>query len=203
KESQETVRRNEDKSRSLVAKSLESGIVTVMLTQRPANDAIPVKVRDQFLYRMCLYVASKGGAKVALGDSYFETVAPIHPSLLDSAVKGQAVLFANGTSTLIRGFHFPDEFIWQVVDDVYDRRQKKMEAAPVTPLKQAIDLMRDKGVDFMYTQDLAPFLGIEEEDAAKAGKQLSALLKGVPNSRKLDGRGYSLADLTAAAKSDL
>ncbi|MEU8837481.1 hypothetical protein, partial [Streptomyces sp900116325] len=74
-ESKDLVRRVEDKSRSLVAKSLESGISTVMLTQRPANDAIPVKVRDQFLYRMCLYVASEGSAKVALGDSYFDTVA--------------------------------------------------------------------------------------------------------------------------------
>ncbi|MGW1549932.1 FtsK/SpoIIIE domain-containing protein [Streptomyces sp. NPDC002346] len=201
KESQETVRRNEDKSRSLVAKSLESGIVTVMLTQRPANDAIPVKVRDQFLYRMCLYVASKGGAKVALGDSYFETVAPIHPSLLDSAVKGQAVLFANGTSTLIRGFHFPDEFIWGVVDDVYDRRQKKMEAAPVTPLKQAIDLMRDSGVEFMPTSKLAPALGITETAPVMQGRKLSALLRAASGKDDKGVRGYHLADLTATAMS--
>ncbi|MCX5345895.1 FtsK/SpoIIIE domain-containing protein [Streptomyces atratus] len=201
KESQETVRRNEDKSRSLVAKSLESGIVTVMLTQRPANDAIPVKVRDQFLYRMCLYVASKGGAKVALGDSYFETVAPIHPSLLDSGVKGQAVLFANGSSTLIRGFHFPDEFIWGVVDDVYDRRQKKMEAAPVTPLKQAIDLMRDSGVEFMPTSKLAPALGITETAPVTQGRKLSALLRAASGKDDKGVRGYHLADLTAAAMS--
>ncbi|MFD5065629.1 hypothetical protein, partial [Streptomyces sp. NPDC058394] len=201
KESQETVRRNEDKSRSLVAKSLESGIVTVMLTQRPANDAIPVKVRDQFLYRMCLYVASKGGAKVALGDSYFETVAPIHPSLLDSAVKGQAVLFANGTSTLIRGFHFPDEFIWQVVDDVYARRQKVLSEAPESPVKKAIDLMRSNGVEFMTTPDLAPALGIAESNPVEAGKKLNLLL-GVPAYRGAKGvRGYRLADLTAAAMS--
>ncbi|MFJ2629971.1 FtsK/SpoIIIE domain-containing protein [Streptomyces sp. NPDC087532] len=201
KESQETVRRNEDKSRSLVAKSLESGIVTVMLTQRPANDAIPVKVRDQFLYRMCLYVASKGGAKVALGDSYFETVAPIHPSLLDSRVKGQAVLFANGTSTLIRGFNFPDEFIWGVVDDVYARRQKALSEAPESPVKQAINLMQEAGVDFMPTPDLAASLGITETDPTERGKRLKALL-GVPADRGPKGaRGYRLADLTAAAMS--
>ncbi|MEV7238044.1 FtsK/SpoIIIE domain-containing protein [Streptomyces sp. NPDC051020] len=201
KESQETVRRNEDKSRSLVAKSLESGIVTVMLTQRPANDAIPVKVRDQFLYRMCLYVASKGGAKVALGDSYFETVAPIHPSLLDSAVKGQAVLFANGSSTLIRGFHFPDAFIWEVVDDVYARRQKTLNEAPESPVKQAINLMQDNGVDFMPTPDLAASLGIAETDPTERGKRLKALL-GVPADKGPKGvRGYRLADLTAAAMS--
>jgi S-DNA-T family DNA segregation ATPase FtsK/SpoIIIE len=52
-------RRVADKARSLVAKALESGISVVMLTQRPAQNAIPVMVRDQFLYRMCMYVASE------------------------------------------------------------------------------------------------------------------------------------------------
>ncbi|CAM5558647.1 hypothetical protein SPURM210S_03817 [Streptomyces purpurascens] len=104
-------------TRSLVSKSLESGISTVLMTQRPSTNAIPVKVRDQFLYRLCLYAASAGTAKVALGDTYFETVAPINPALLDAEIKGQAVLFANGRSTLIRGFNFTDEFIWSVVDE--------------------------------------------------------------------------------------
>ncbi len=198
KESKEQVRRVEDKSRSLVAKSLESGISTVMLTQRPAKDAIPVKVRDQFLYRMCLYVASEGSAKVALGDSYFDTVAPIHPALLDPDVKGQAVLFANGSSTLLRGFNFADEFIWEVVDEVYARRE---EAIPDSPLKQAIELMRSNGVEFMTTSQLAPALGITETDPTERGKQLSRLLGGVSAGRTAQGRGYHLADLTAAAMS--
>ncbi|WP_020135858.1 FtsK/SpoIIIE domain-containing protein [Streptomyces sp. 351MFTsu5.1] len=196
KESKEQVRRVEDKSRSLVSKALESGIATVMLTQRPAKDAIPVKVRDQFLYRMCLYVASEGSAKVALGDSYFDTVAPIHPALLDPDVKGQAVLFANGSSTLLRGFNFADEFIWEVVDEVHARREK---AIPDSPLKQAIELMREAGVDFMSTPDLAPALGITETDPTERGKQLSRLLGGVPAGKTAQGRGYRLADLTAAA----
>ncbi|WP_405873051.1 FtsK/SpoIIIE domain-containing protein [Streptomyces sp. NBC_00005] len=197
KESREQVRRVEDKSRSLVAKSLESGISTVMLTQRPARDAIPVKVRDQFLYRMCLYVASEGSAKVALGDSYFDTVAPIHPALLDPDVKGQGVLFANGSSTLLRGFNFSDEFIWGVVDEVHARREA---AIPDSPLKQAIGLLRETGVDFMATPDLAPPLGITESDPAERGKQLNRLL-GVPAVKTAQGRGYRLADLTAAAMS--
>ncbi|MET9915081.1 FtsK/SpoIIIE domain-containing protein [Streptomyces sp. NPDC006476] len=198
KESKEQVRRVTDKSRSLVAKSLESGISTVMLTQRPAKDAIPVKVRDQFLYRMCLYVASEGSAKVALGDSYFDTVAPIHPALLDPEIKGQAVLFANGSSTLIRGFNFADEFIWGVVDEVHARRES---AIPDSPLKQAIDIMRTDGVEFMATAELAPALGITESDPAERGKQLSRLL-GVPADKGAKGvRGYRLADLTAAALS--
>ncbi|WP_328698556.1 FtsK/SpoIIIE domain-containing protein [Streptomyces sp. NBC_00342] len=197
-ESKELVRRVEDKSRSLVAKSLESGISTVMLTQRPANDAIPVKVRDQFLYRMCLYVASEGSAKVALGDSYFDTVAPIHPALLDATIKGQGVLFANGTSTLIRGFNFPDPFIWETVDEVAKRQEK---AIPESPLKRAINLMQERGVDFMLTSDLAGPLGITETDAAKRGKELSALL-GITSGRGPQGvRGYRLAALTAAAMS--
>ncbi|MGI5455877.1 FtsK/SpoIIIE domain-containing protein [Streptomyces sp. CA-249302] len=198
KEGRELVRRVTDKSRSLVSKSLESGIATVMLTQRPANDAIPVKVRDQFLYRMCLYVASEGSAKVALGDSYFDTVAPIHPALLDPEIKGQAVLFASGSSTLIRGFHFPDEFIWGVVDEVHDRREA---AIPDSPLKQAIELMRSTGVEFMPTPELAPALGITETDPTERGKQLSRLLGGVPTGKTAQGRGYHLADLTAAALS--
>ncbi|MGW2370089.1 FtsK/SpoIIIE domain-containing protein [Streptomyces sp. NPDC001667] len=201
KESKEQVRRVEEKSRSLVAKSLESGISAIMLTQRPSNNAIPVKVRDQFLCRMCLYVASEGGAKVALGDSYFDTVAPIHPALLDSSVKGQAVLFANGNSTLLRGFNFPDDFIWEIVDEVYAERQKEFEKVPVSPLKQAIDLMQSRGVEFMPTAELAPLLGITETNPTERGKQLSSLL-GVAADKGAKGvRGYRLADLTAAALS--
>ncbi|MGQ4459695.1 FtsK/SpoIIIE domain-containing protein [[Kitasatospora] papulosa] len=197
KESQETVCQNEDKSRKLVSKSLESGISTIMMTQRPSNDAIPVKVRDQFLYRLCLYVAAKGTAKVALGDSYFETVAPIHPALLDPKIPGQAVLFAGGTSALIRGFWFADEFIWRTVDEAIAGREK---ALPESPLKKAIELMRGDGVDFMLTAELAPALDITETDPTEAGKQLKDLL-GVSAGRTAKGRGYKLADLVAAATS--
>ncbi|MBP2400839.1 FtsK/SpoIIIE domain-containing protein [Streptomyces syringium] len=197
----EQAQRVAEKTRSLVAKALESGISTVLLTQRPAQNAIPVTVRDQFLYRMCLYVASEGTAKVALGDTYFETVAPINPALLDSNIKGQGVLFVHGVSTLIRGFDFDDEFIWEVVDEVYARQQKVLEQAPVSPLKQAIDLMQGKGLDFMPTADLAPALGITETDPADRGKKLSRLL-GVPAAKGAKGvRGYHLADLTAALMS--
>ncbi|MFF9638806.1 FtsK/SpoIIIE domain-containing protein [Streptomyces bacillaris] len=199
KESQEIVRRCEDKSRKLVSKSLESGISTIMMTQRPSNDAIPVKVRDQFLYRMCLYVAAKGTAKVALGDSYFETVAPIHPALMDPHIKGQAVLFAGGTSTLIRGFNFPDKFIWDVVDEVIERRHEAVEEQPESPLKKAIQIMQERGIEFIPTVDLAPAFAINPEPSSAAGQKLSKML-GVSTSR--DGntgpRGYKLADLTAA-----
>ncbi|MFE7779292.1 FtsK/SpoIIIE domain-containing protein [Streptomyces sp. NPDC057445] len=197
----EQARRVAEKARSLVAKALESGISTVMLTQRPAQNAIPVMVRDQFLYRMCLYVASEGTAKVALGDTYFETVAPINPVLLDSNIKGQGVLFAHGVSTLIRGFNFEDDFIWEIVDEVHDRQERVLEAAPVSPVKKAVDLMRSKGVEFMPTSEMAPALGITETDPTERGKQLSKLL-GVSADRGPKGvRGYRLADLTAALMS--
>ncbi|MET7458033.1 FtsK/SpoIIIE domain-containing protein [Streptomyces sp. NPDC005574] len=190
-----------EKARSLVAKCLESGISVVMLTQRPAQNAIPVMVRDQFLYRMCLYVASEGTAKVALGDTYFETIAPINPALLDSSIKGQGVLFAHGTSTLLRGFNFPDEFIWEVVDDIENRQRATLEKSPETPLKEAINLMQEKGSEFMYTSELAPALGITETNPAMQGRKLSALLK-IPSSKDDKGvRGYKLADLISAAKS--
>ncbi|MET9097155.1 FtsK/SpoIIIE domain-containing protein [Streptomyces cyaneofuscatus] len=200
RESQEIVRRNEDKSRKLVSKSLESGICTIMLTQRPANDAIPVKVRDQFLYRMCLYVAAKGTAKVALGDSYFETVAPIHPALLDASIKGQAVLFAAGVSTLIRGFNFPDSYMWGVVDEVLEKRQKVISSRPATPVDRAIEVLRKAGVDFMPTAELAPALGITETRSAQQGKILAKDL-GMRSGKDLKGvvRGYWLSDLMAAA----
>ncbi|MGW8635050.1 FtsK/SpoIIIE domain-containing protein [Streptomyces sp. NPDC055793] len=186
-------------TRSLVAKSLESGISTVLMTQRPSTNAIPVMVRDQFLYRMCLYVASAGTAKVALGDTYFETVAPINPVLLDPDIKGQAVLFANGRSTLVRGFNFDDKFIWDVVDE---KAGQRMEALPEeTPIRRAIELMQEKGVKFMPTPELAPALGIAETDPTEVGKQLNKLL-GVSAHRGAKGvRGYRLADLTAAAMS--
>ncbi|MFE1996289.1 FtsK/SpoIIIE domain-containing protein [Streptomyces parvulus] len=186
-------------TRSLVAKSLESGISTVLMTQRPSTNAIPVMVRDQFLYRMCLYVASAGTAKVALGDTYFETIAPINPVLLDPDIKGQAVLFANGRSTLIRGFNFDDKFIWDVVDE---KTGQRMEALPEeTPIRQAIELMRSKGVEFMTTPDMAPALGILEDDAAKRGKKLNELLGGPPTHKNGQGRGYLLTDLVAFAMS--
>lgn len=200
RESVTLVRQVEDKSRSLVAKSLESGISTIMLTQRPAKEAIPVKVRDQFLYRMCLYVASEGGAKVALGDSYFDTVAPIHPALLDPAIKGQAVLFANGSSTLLRGFNFEDDFIWEIIDEVHAQRTKELQSQPVSPRKKAIELMRAKGIDFMTTPDLAESLGITEANPTERGKQVSQLM-GVPAVKLSQGRGYRLTDLTTAEMS--
>ncbi|MGX8904692.1 FtsK/SpoIIIE domain-containing protein [Streptomyces netropsis] len=197
----EQAQRVAEKVRSLVAKALESRISTVLLTQRPAQNAIPVMVRDQFLYRMCLYVASEGTAKVALGDTYFETVAPINPALLDSNIKGQGVLFAHGVSTLIRGFDFDDAFIWEVVDEVHARQQQVLEKAPASPLKQAIDLMQSKNLEFMPTADLAPALGITETNPADRGKKLSRLL-GVPAAKGAKGvRGYHLADLTAALMS--
>ncbi|WP_372412405.1 FtsK/SpoIIIE domain-containing protein [Streptomyces luteireticuli] len=199
KESRELVSRVEDKSRYVVAKALESGVSVIFLTQRPDKDAIPVNVRAQFQYRACLYVDSEGAAKVTLGDSYFTTMAPINPVLLNPKHKGQAVLFVHGASTHIRGFNFPDDFIWDVIDEAHDRRQKHLSAAPDTPLKKAIDVLRDKGVEFMATADLAPALGITEPRAGERGKQLSKLL-GVSPGKDESGvvRGYWLSDLTTA-----
>ncbi|MFF1401247.1 FtsK/SpoIIIE domain-containing protein [Streptomyces sp. NPDC058287] len=201
-EEKDQARQIAEDTRSLVSKSLESGISSVLMTQRPSTNAIPVVVRDQFLYRLCLYVASSGTAKVALGDTYFETVAPINPALLDPGIKGQGVLFANGTSTLIRGFNFSDEFIWGVVDGVQAQQQVTLEKSPESPLKQAIDLMRDKGVDFITSADLAPFLGVMETDPADRGKKLAKLLGVTPSRSTKGARGYRLVDLTAAAMSD-
>ncbi|MFB9594053.1 FtsK/SpoIIIE domain-containing protein [Streptomyces racemochromogenes] len=201
REGKEKARRIAEKTRSLVSKSLESEISSVLMTQRPAQNAIPVMVRDQFLYRMCLYVASSGTAKVALGDTYFETVAPINPALLDPDIKGQAVLFANGRSTLIRGFNFSDEFVWGVVDEIRNRHHKTLQKAPDSPLARAITLMRSSGVDFMTTRDLAEALGIEESDPVKRGKQLNQLLEVTAHKGAKGVRGYLLADLTAAALS--
>src|SRR5690606_28758848 len=62
-----------EKARKLAAKSLESRISMILLTQRPDKDAIPVTVRNQCQYRLCMYVESEGTAKVTLGDSYFTT----------------------------------------------------------------------------------------------------------------------------------
>ncbi|MCA1218486.1 FtsK/SpoIIIE domain-containing protein [Streptomyces sp. 8L] len=201
KEGAEQARRITEKARSLVAKCLESGISTVLLTQRPATNAIPVQVRDQFLYRMCMYVASEGTVKVTLGDTYFETVAPINAALLNPDIKGQGVLFANGRSTLLRGFNFDDKFVWDVVDKVRDRKSEVLETAPPSPLKQAIDLMRDKGVEFMPTAELAPALGVEETGPVMQGRRLSPLLGAAAGKDEKGVRGYHLADLTAALMS--
>lgn len=192
-----------EKARKLTAKSLESGISVVLLTQRPDKDAIPVQVRNQCQYRLCLYVESEGTAKVALGDSYFTTAAPINPTHLNPRIPGQAVMFAGGTSTLIRGFNFEDEFMWQVVDDVAERQKRALEAVPVSPLTQAIDLMRNTGTEFIPTADLAPALGITETRPGERGKQLSKLLGVLPGKDdKGVVRGYWIADLVAATSAD-
>ncbi|MEU3550672.1 FtsK/SpoIIIE domain-containing protein [Streptomyces longwoodensis] len=197
----ERAQRIEEKARKLVAKGLESEVSTIFLTQRPDKDAIPVKVRSQFSYRISLYVDSAGTAKVVLGDSYFSTVAPIDPTQLNPEIRGQGVLFAGGRSTLIRGFDFPNEFMWKVADEAQARLQAKIETAPETPLKQAIDIMQSKGVDFILTAELASALGITETDSVKCGIKLSKAL-GVPSGRGPKGaRGYHLGDLTAAAMS--
>ncbi|MBC9730224.1 FtsK/SpoIIIE domain-containing protein [Streptomyces sp. TRM68367] len=201
KESKELCATVEEKSRYVVAKGLECGVSVIMMTQRPDKDAIPVNVRAQFQYRICLYVDSEGAAKVALGDSYFTTMAPIKPQLLNPKIKGQAVLYAHGTSTLIRGFNFPEKFIWDVIDETIERRKERLNASPDTPLKQAIELMQSKELDFIATVDLAPFLGVTGSDSTDLGKKMKALL-GVSPGRRKDVRGYKLTDLLAAAMSD-
>jgi S-DNA-T family DNA segregation ATPase FtsK/SpoIIIE len=186
-------------SSELVRKGLECGITVVMMTQRPSDRAVPVEVRDQFKRRICLYVSGTGSAQVALGSDYFKTQSPIHPALMDASIQGQGVYFDGVSSKLIRGIRFENDFIWQVVDDVAARRHQRVEEAPETPLKQAIALMRERGVDFMPTVELAPALGITEEKAVVQGRKLSAAL-GVPSGGKDDKgvRGYHLADLVTA-----
>ncbi|MGW8357677.1 FtsK/SpoIIIE domain-containing protein [Streptomyces wedmorensis] len=201
KEGREQARRIAEKTRSLVAKALESGISTVLMTQRPSTNAIPVMVRDQFLYRLSLYVASMGTAKVALGDTYFETIAPINPALLDPDIKGQGVLFANGRSTLIRGFWFSDEFIWSVVDEGSVQEKKEIEAVPLSPLERAIELMRAAGVNFMSNADLATAFGIESKNAVQRGELLAELFgKEIPKAHRKVGKGYELETLQAAVR---
>ncbi|MFF0747347.1 FtsK/SpoIIIE domain-containing protein [Streptomyces sp. NPDC004111] len=199
-EEKDQARQIAEDTRSLVAKALESGISTVLMTQRPSTNAIPVVVRDQFLYRLCLYVASSGTAKVALGDTYFETVAPINPALLDPNIKGQGVLFANGKSTLIRGFNFPDEFIWGIVDGVQAQQQVMLEKTPESPLTRAITHMQKQGVDFIRSTELGPVLGINEPNVGELGKKLKAELNVAPRATS-KGRGYELETLRQAALS--
>lgn len=191
-----------EKSRKLVSMSLESGISCIWLTQRPDKDAIPTNVRSQFQYRLCLYVDSEGTAKVILGDTYFETVGPINPALLNPKIKGQGVLFSHGESTLIRGFDFENEFMWSVVDEAHGRQQQKLTEAPSSPLTQAIELMQRNSMQFIPTADLAPALGITETRPGERGKQLSKML-GVTSGKDEKGivRGYWINDLIAAATS--
>ncbi|MEU6708638.1 FtsK/SpoIIIE domain-containing protein [Streptomyces wuyuanensis] len=189
-------------SSELVRKGLECGITVVMMTQRPSDKAVPVEVRDQFKKRICLYVSGKGGAEVALGSDYFKTESPIHPALMDASIQGQGVYFDGVSSKLVRGIRFENDFIWQVVDSVAARREKHIEAtAPDTPLRQAINIMRARHVDFMPTAELAPALGITETDPTDRGKLLAKLL-GVSAGKGSKGtRGYRLTDLTAAEMS--
>jgi len=51
----------------LAAKSRACGINIIMITQRAAQDAIPVGIRDNLGNRLCLKVASKAGSELALG----------------------------------------------------------------------------------------------------------------------------------------
>ncbi|WP_411093581.1 FtsK/SpoIIIE domain-containing protein [Streptomyces sp. 049-1] len=207
--SKELVARVTEKMRKLVAKSLESEISTIILTQRPDKDAIPTKVRSQFQYRICMYVGGEGDAKVALGDDYFNTVAPISPVRLNPSIKGQGVLYAEGQSRLIRGFEFSNEFKWEVIDE----REKHLsqtgsqaslsviEAPPQTPLDAAIRILKERGEDFISSADLGPALGITAPTPGAQGLKLSKAL-GIRSGKKegSDIRGYSLDALMAAAR---
>ena len=51
----------------LAAKARAAGIHVIMITQRAANDAIPVGIRDNLGNRLCLKVAGEAGSKLALG----------------------------------------------------------------------------------------------------------------------------------------
>ncbi|WP_282610847.1 FtsK/SpoIIIE domain-containing protein [Pelagibius sp. Alg239-R121] len=51
----------------LAAKARACGIHIIMITQRAAQDAIPVGIRDNLGNRLCLKVASTAGSKLALG----------------------------------------------------------------------------------------------------------------------------------------
>ncbi|WJV51841.1 FtsK/SpoIIIE domain-containing protein [Streptomyces flavofungini] len=194
-------------SSELVRKGLECGITVIMMTQRPSDRAVPVEVRDQFKRRICLYVSGKGSAEVALGSDYFKTESPIHPALMDASIQGQGVYFDGVSSKLIRGIRFDDEFIFGVVDDVYERRHKVLKTAleetPDTPLVKAIDVMQKNGAAFMSAAELAPFLGVVETNATQRGKAVSALLgiKPAPN-KEGTRRGYDLARLVAAAQAN-
>ncbi|CAM5558700.1 hypothetical protein SPURM210S_03818 [Streptomyces purpurascens] len=76
-----------------------------------------------------------------------------------------------------------------------------METLPEkNPLRQAIELMQSKGVDFMTTPDMAPALGILEDDPTKRGKKLNEFLGGPPTCKNSQGRGYLLDDLLAFAR---
>lgn len=187
-------------SSELVRKGLECGITVVMMTQRPSDKAVPVEVRDQFKQRICLYVSGKGSAEVALGSDYFKTESPIHPALMDANIQGQGVYFDGVSSRLVRGIRFDNDFIWEVVDDVAARREKRVESAPETPVKQAIALMQERDVKFMLTTELAPAMGIKETDASAQGLALSELLKVKSHRPPGSNRGYRLADLRAAVE---
>ena len=51
----------------LAAKARACGIHVIMITQRAAQDAIPVGIRDNLGNRLCLKVAGEAGSKLALG----------------------------------------------------------------------------------------------------------------------------------------
>ena len=51
----------------LAAKGRASGVHLVMITQRAAQDAIPVGIRDNLGNRLCLKVQSEAGSRLALG----------------------------------------------------------------------------------------------------------------------------------------
>lgn len=188
-------------SSELVRKGLECGITVVMMTQRPSDKAVPVEVRDQFKRRICLYVSGKGGAEVALGSDYFKTQSPIHPALMDARIQGQGVYFDGVSSKLIRGIRFDDDFIWGVVDGVAARQEQRIEAAPDTPVKQAIALMEEREISFIKSTELGPELGIKETRPGELGKELKELLKVAPKATN-QGRGYDIATLRRAALSD-
>ncbi|WP_172385615.1 FtsK/SpoIIIE domain-containing protein [Streptomyces sp. MNP-20] len=195
-ESKEAVQRIEGKIGRLAAKSSEYGISVILATRQLSRETIPLRVRSKFRHRACMYVETEGAVKAALGDSYFDSVAPISPVFLDPAIKGQVVLYVDGASTLIQSFNFPEEFVWAVVDEAVQRRGERI---PDSPLNRAVGILEARGVGFMAAAELAPLMGIESASEDDRGKRLGRLL-GVPEGQARSvAHGYWLKDLQGAA----
>jgi hypothetical protein len=85
---------------SLVKKGRSAGIITKLLTQKPTDDAIPTRIRDNTSIRTCWRVMTREAAEAVLGDTLTPT--SITPVDIPITMPGVAVIAGEREAQLER-----------------------------------------------------------------------------------------------------
>jgi S-DNA-T family DNA segregation ATPase FtsK/SpoIIIE len=92
----------------LVTVSRKTGIVVVLLTQRPMSSVISTNIRDNMPHKVCFRVMTPESATAVLGDA--ASYAPMSPTEIKREQKGVAIAEdEDGDLTVVRSFFITEE----------------------------------------------------------------------------------------------